>query len=81
MEGALHRAHFEQRNTIGSADIRLRGAPAQRSSSFRDQVDSFERRLIEEALSACSGNQSQAAERLQLDRSTLRRILARVNRP
>ena len=81
MEGALHRAHFEQRNTIGSADIRLRGTPAQRSSSFRDQVDSFERRLIEEALSACSGNQSQAAERLQLDRSTLRRILARVNRP
>ena len=80
IEGALHRAHFAQRSAIDSVDIKLLGNDMHPGNSFRSQVDAYERRLIEEALTACDGNQSQAAERLQLDRSTMRRILARVRR-
>ena len=79
-ESALFRSHFAKRRMIIPADLALGvtypGRPLQ-PQSFREQVDAFEHKLIEDALKACDGNQSQAAERLQLDRSTLRRILAR----
>ena len=52
-------------------------------SALNDVMDSlhdtFARdiQIIKEALAKCGNNQSQAAKTLQLDRSTLRRILAR----
>jgi two-component system response regulator AtoC len=39
--------------------------------SFREQVEAFERNLIKQALDASSGNQSETARRLQLNRATL----------
>ncbi|HWU85931.1 MAG TPA: sigma-54 dependent transcriptional regulator [Kofleriaceae bacterium] len=39
--------------------------------SFREQVEAFERNLIRQAMTASSGNQSETARRLQLNRATL----------
>jgi DNA-binding NtrC family response regulator len=39
--------------------------------SFREQVEAFERNLIRQAMQVCSGNQSETARRLQLNRATL----------
>ena len=39
--------------------------------SYRERVDGFERALLSEALSACDGNQSDAARRLSISRVTM----------
>jgi len=44
-------------------------APA--SPSFREQVNTFERELLQRTLSECGGNQSEAARRLRISRVTL----------
>ncbi len=81
VENAAHRANFERRPMIADSDLRIVSElSAATVRSFRTQVDAYELRLIEDALKACDGNQSQAAEQLQLDRSTLRRILSRATR-
>ena len=45
--------------------------------SFREQVRDFERKLLQQALAKFDNNQSEAARYLQIDRSTMRRILSR----
>lgn len=45
--------------------------------SFQEKVELYKISLIEDALRQCDGNQVKASEALRLDRSTLRRILAR----
>lgn len=45
------------------------------SDSFKDRVLAFERRLIDEAMQACSDHQGQAAERLQLSYHQFRGLL------
>jgi two-component system response regulator AtoC len=44
---------------------------ASASLSFREQVNTFERELLQRTLSECGGNQSEAARRLRLSRVTL----------
>jgi DNA-binding NtrC family response regulator len=46
-------------------------APAGASASLKQQVDSFERTLVERVLAAAAGNQSEAARRLRISRSAL----------
>lgn len=45
--------------------------------SFRDQIRNFEIKLIRQTLNKVNNNQSEAARCLQIDRSTMRRILSR----
>jgi len=58
-DGVIEPAHLE---------LPEREAPA---SDYHRQVDSFRRRLVEEALVAAGGNQSEAARRLGLTRQAL----------
>lgn len=52
-----------------------------KAGTFRDLVRSFELELVEEALKQAEGNQTAAAQKLGLDRSTFRRILNRKHNP
>lgn len=47
------------------------GAAPVSTESLRAQVDAFERALLERTMAACGGNQSEAARRLQITRTTL----------
>jgi DNA-binding NtrC family response regulator len=47
------------------------GASRRGGGTLREDLEALERRRIEEALDACGGNQSQAAERLGMPRRTL----------
>lgn len=85
-EASLYRAHYLDHRFIEAEDVEFQTFEATNSStknermshsSFRDQVEQFELRLVTEALNQSDQNQSRAAELLKLDRSTLRRILAR----
>lgn len=79
IEGAAYRSQFAGRRTIKTEDIVL-GSGRKHSAdsgSFHEQTERFKLRLIEEALQRQGGNQVRAAESLGLDRSSLRRILAR----
>lgn len=80
VESAAYRAQFAGRTRIEQDDIIILSnqAPAlEFSSGLNEQVESFRLRLIEAALSKHKGNQVQAARTLQIDRSTLRRVIAR----
>jgi DNA-binding NtrC family response regulator len=63
--------------SIAAADAATRAADAATHAAdaavipFRQQVESFERQLLQHALAACDGNQSLTARRLGLSRSTL----------
>jgi transcriptional regulator with GAF, ATPase, and Fis domain len=46
-------------------------APAGEGASLKERVDALERQLIEEALRASNGNQSEAARRLRIHRASL----------
>jgi two-component system response regulator AtoC len=52
------------------AELEEPARPAQTSGSFRERVESLERALLGQALSAAGGNQSEAARSLQLSRAT-----------
>lgn len=83
MEGATYRAQFYGRTVVQAEDLNLEQTPDERSSShgpFREQVRHFEIQLIRDSLNRHSGNQSKAAEELQLDRSTMRRIIDRARK-
>lgn len=57
---------------IHEADLRLSARPsAERGGLLRAQVGDEERRAVEEALDACDGNQTRAAQRLGIARRTL----------
>ncbi len=80
VENGVYRANFEGRPYVEATDVTAGGNSAVKSDSplsFRSRVEEFERKLIDEALEKAGGNQSKAAEMLQLERSTLRRILKR----
>jgi DNA-binding NtrC family response regulator len=57
-----------------AAEVRATGG----EGSFSERVNAFKIELIREALQRHQGNQAKAAEDLELERSTLRRILARA---
>jgi DNA-binding NtrC family response regulator len=80
IEGATFHAHYQRRKIIEVPDLSLdKDKPLEDSGgvSFRERVQDFERRLVEEALQRCGGNQSEAARLLALDRNQLRRVLKR----
>jgi len=78
VEGAAYRAQYKQRTRIHPDDIILTFSTEEPSSnSFHDQLQAYKFKLINSALAEHDGNQVQAAKALGLDRSTLRRILAR----
>ena len=79
MEGATYRAQFYGKPVVALEDLHLDSNNYSElpGGSFREQVNKFEIKLITDTLSKHGGNQSKAAAELRLDRSTLRRILAR----
>lgn len=78
VEGAGYRASYEQQRYVELSHLALQHSNSmQAPGSFRSQVRTFEKTLVRKALSAHGNNQSRAAAALQLDRSSLRRILDR----
>lgn len=82
VEGAAYRAQYRRSARIEESDLRLPNqttvAAAKRcGGTFSERVSEFKLELIREALARHQGNQAKAAEDLELERSTLRRILAR----
>ena len=80
VEGGVYRANYLGKRFVENAEIVIQksaSTDAAAAGSFRDEVQNFELKLINEALEKCGNNQSKAADLLQLDRSTLRRILER----
>jgi two-component system, NtrC family, response regulator AtoC len=79
LRNVIERAVVLCSGTIGVEELpdRLRAAagagplPDPSSDAIRDRVAAVERRTIEEALGACSGNQTKAAKRLGLSRRAL----------
>lgn len=79
VEGAAYHAQFKKRRVITPEDIRLRTSKRKESDKcFREQVEDFQQKLVREALQKTGGHQIEAAKELQMDRSSLRRILARM---
>lgn len=80
VEGGAYRANFHQRHFVEAADLTISKtgfSPANSPLSFKERVCQYELQLIRDALKKHNGNQTKAAESLQLDRSTLRRIIKR----
>lgn len=83
VEGAAYRAQYEGRRVIAAVDVTFVGAGPSSGAElkgFSEQVEDFKRSLIEAALQRHGGNQVQAAQELGIDRSSMRRILARAAR-
>lgn len=86
VETAVSFAHFKGRATVvaddllaGNSSFRLHSPPY--TGSFHEQVERFKADIIRDALSLHGGNKARAAEVLQLDRGTMRRILSRAQYP
>ncbi|NDC37120.1 MAG: hypothetical protein EBZ48_03600, partial [Proteobacteria bacterium] len=87
VEGAAFRAQYRGSQAIQLQDIpELLGGAVRAGdralipgADFATQVEGFKLKLVEDALIRHNGNQVHAAQELALDRSTLRRILARGN--
>jgi len=47
-------------------------------TGYRESLDRFSRRLVEEALQECNSNRTQTARRLGIDRSNLRALMKRL---
>ncbi|MCC6931786.1 MAG: sigma-54-dependent Fis family transcriptional regulator [Deltaproteobacteria bacterium] len=86
IESAAFHAHYHKRFRIEAEDLGFNGLARQanglsakvQGNSFREKIQSFEIQLIKEALNKNNQNQSKAARELQLDRTSLRRILFRT---
>lgn len=78
IKGAALKASFENRIYISREDLRMSTPQSSSNKSFSDQVEEFKLSLIRKALSEAQGNQVQASKILELDRSSMRRILARA---
>lgn len=76
---AAHKASFENRINISKEDLKfsLLSSGGSSKKSFSEQVEDFKISLINKALQEAGGNQVQASKLLELDRSSMRRILAR----
>ncbi len=82
VEGGVYRATFHSRNFVEAGDIEINKRPGEATStgmSFRERINAFELQIIREALQKNDNNQSKAAASLQLDRTTMRRILKRLD--
>ena len=79
IEGAAYRSEYAGRNSILTDDLNLgkKDSVSKSELTFSEQVEAFKRKLIEDALAHNDGNQVKAAKSLGLDRSSMRRILAR----
>lgn len=78
IEGAAYRAQHAGRLVLIGSDIQLNfGSTQYGEESFQKKIERYKLSLISEALAATAGNQVQAAAKLGLDRSSLRRILIR----
>lgn len=78
VEGAMHRAQYEDRTYIKDSDLQMGQSPTAAASdqNFHEQVRTFKLKLINDKLNQVGGNQLKAAKELGLDRSSLRRLLA-----
>jgi DNA-binding NtrC family response regulator len=82
IETAAYRAHFCGRSVVDVEDARfgcdfdpsIGDASSGEILNFNQQVESFKRELVKRALSACGGNQLQAAVMLGIDRGTVSRL-------
>jgi DNA-binding NtrC family response regulator len=81
VEAAALHAHFERKGAVGCEDIVLGAPGAGAPLAFAARVEAFKCKLVREALQRCAGNQFRAARELGVDRSTLRRIVRRSERP
>lgn len=81
VERAAYKAQFEHSHSIRPEDLMMEKAnvATERNSSFHQQMASFKRNLIQNALDTACGNQSEAARLLQMDRTSLRRILKEIS--
>ena len=85
VEQGAFRAQWAKRHAIAPEDLPLESAepfarPRAAFGSFRERIQKFEEELVLEALNRAGSNQSEAARLLQLDRTSLRRILKRAGR-
>ncbi len=78
VESAALRAQYAQLSVVSANEVRLLANASEREArSFSDRVEMFKQKMVRDALSASGNNQSKAAELLQIDRSSLRRVLGR----
>jgi len=78
LEGAACKALFRGKNYISKEDLSFTASHSQQNPvGFHEEVESFKLELIKSALLKNEGNQAQTARELGIDRSSLRRILAR----
>ena len=79
VENSIFHACYEKRRFVEAEDIQTskkkKSSPESSLLSFRQRVKNFEIKLIQDALAKNENNQSKAAKALQLDRTSLRRIL------
>jgi DNA-binding NtrC family response regulator len=81
VEGGAYRASYQKRRFVEASDLRIAHKPSAADSSlqtFRQKVEQYECKLVLEALEKHENNQTQAAQSLGLDRTSMRRILKRA---
>ena len=76
VENAAGIASFQNRSELIPADIRITEVQGDKYN-FQAQVDAFKKTLVNEALVKSNGNEAKAAQLLDIDRGTLRRILGK----
>jgi len=79
VETAAFRAAHRGRSIIQREDLSLSGEAglpdgAEHQGAFHERLEAFKRRLVEDALDSCGGNQVRAAKLLGVDRGTIRRL-------
>lgn len=77
VEQAAFRARFNGRSVVQAEDVNLEEQLPQALSDFRRQVDAFEANLLKQALIDSDQNISEAARKLGLERTQLKRMLKR----
>lgn len=75
VEGGVYRASYNNKILVDVEDLEINNQCICTQLSFREKIKEYELKLVLEALSQSDNNQSKAAELLQLDRTSLRRIL------
>jgi two-component system, NtrC family, response regulator len=77
VEGAAYRARYEGKRFIAPEHVVLKAKRGSAVSSLRSRVREFEASLVADALKQSNNNQTRAARLLGIDRSVLRRLIAR----
>lgn len=83
VERTAYRVSYTGRRLVEGEDVELGATSCLASSTpgFHSEVEEFKKKLIRDALARHNDNQAAAARELGLDRTTLRRILARSYEP